>query len=683
MRRIQLLDTRLSNQIAAGEVVERPASVIKELVENSIDAGATRIDIELEEAGVKKMVIRDNGSGIEKDDLSLALAPHATSKVYSLEELESVGSFGFRGEALASISSVSRLTLSSSANDSGEGWSVQTEGRAMEAIIKPVRHHRGTTITLKDLFFNTPARRKFLKTTKTELNHVEDAVKRIALAHPSVAFSLSHNGRVLFELAVATEQEQLDRRVGQLLGQSFMEQCIYLDRQDEAVRLRGWLGRPSFSRSQTDMQYFFVNHRVVKDKVVQHAVKQAFRDVMHGGRHPAFVLFFECPFDAVDVNVHPAKTEVRFRDSRTVHSFIFSTLNRAISEMRSGVLPNNNVGEVETAEMAQDGIKVSPPAQPLLQAQQASFGDSKFGDSYVSSADWSASPSAGKAPVNEGASPRLALGGGLSQKFKPQHAIGGDQTARLYGELATEVQEGCSDNVLGGGVAEAAEGIVEEASVWHAPQGAKKEPLLDNDNHDEWREPPLGRAIAQLHGIYILAEHSTGLIVVDMHAAHERILFEKLKSAYLAEHSSVTSQMLLVPYSMEVSAREYDAAAQNQEELGRLGLMVELEAANTVVLKSKPALLRGANEEQLLRDVLADLIVDERTVRVADAMNDIMASMACHGAVRANHELSLDEMDALLRDMEMTERSGQCNHGRPTWHVQSLRSLDQQFLRGQ
>ena len=611
MPKIHVLNSRLANQIAAGEVVERPASVVKEVLENSLDAGATRVDVEVEAGGSKLIRIRDNGSGIPADDLPLALARHATSKIVSLEDLERVASLGFRGEALASIGSVSRLTLTSNPQaQSSEGASALCEGRDMAVQVKPAPHPQGTTVEVRDLFFNTPARRKFLRTEKTELNHLEEVVKRLALSRFDVAFNLRHNGRVMHNLKAGDSQAERQRRVAAVCGPAFMEQAIAVEHERPGLKLWGWVGLPTFSRSQADLQYFFVNGRVIRDKLIAHAVKQAYRDVLYHGRHPAFVLYLELDPAQVDVNVHPTKHEVRFRDGREVHNFIFSTLHRALAEVRPGdQLPEHVVAEpgggtvdLRTGEVsAQGGLAWGAPV-----AAEGS------GPAFPAHGGYAARPSAGQ---------------GAAQM---------DAYRQLHPTL---------------------------------PEQAAEEDI-----------PPLGYALAQLKGIYILSENAHGLVLVDMHAAHERITYERLKSARDAE--GIRSQPLLVPQSVAVSQREVQMAAEHAGLFERLGLVVDVAGEEALVIRQIPVSLRDSDVEMLLRDVLADLIEFGDSERIEAHMDEILSTMACHGSVRANRRLTVPEMNALLRDMEETERSGQCNHGRPTWTQLGLDELDKLFLRG-
>ncbi len=619
MSRIQRLSPRLANQIAAGEVVERPASVVKEVLENSIDAGATRIDIDIESGGIKLVRIRDNGVGMDAADLPLALARHATSKIVSLEDLERVGSLGFRGEALASIGSVSRLTITSNhRDDSSEGSSAACEGRDMEVSVRPAPHPRGTTVEMRDLFFNTPARRKFLRTEKTEFNHIEEVVKRLALSRFDVGFFLRHNGRTIHSLKPAESVAERQRRVAAVCGPAFMEQAIYLDHDREPLRLWGWVGLPTFSRSQADLQYFFVNGRVIRDKLVAHAVKQAYRDVLYHGRHPAFVLYLEVDPAQVDVNVHPTKHEVRFRDGRTVHNFIFSSLHRALAEVRPG----------------QDGAPAAIENQTLTESGEVI--DTQTGEIRTQTGlAWGA-------PAGSGLGAEFPRPGGQGYGVPRPASIGAAEQVRAYGEL-------------------------------HPP----RQPLPDTAAEEV---PPLGYALAQLQGIYILAENADGLVLVDMHAAHERITYERLKQARSEE--GIRSQPLLVPQAVAVSQREVNLAAEYAELFGQLGMVVDVAGEESLMIRQIPVALRDSNVEQLLRDVLSDLVEYGSSDRIEAHMDELLSTMACHGSVRANRRLTVPEMNALLRDMEETERSGQCNHGRPTWTQLSLTELDRLFLRG-
>ena len=632
---IRLLSPRLANQIAAGGGVERPASVVKELVENALDAGANRVDVEVEQGGVKLIRVRDDGSGIEEDDLPLALSRHATSKIASLDDLEAVASLGFRGEALASISSVSRLTLTSRTESQEAASRVEVEGREMDARISPAAHPVGTTVEVRDLFFNTPARRKFLRTEKTEFNHVEECVRRQALSRFDAGFTLRHNQRVVQSLRPAESALDRERRIGSLCGQQFIDNAVVIDAEATGLRLWGWVALPTFSRSQADLQYFFVNGRVIRDRLVAHAVRQAYRDVLYNNRHPAFVLYLEVDPATVDVNVHPTKHEVRFRDGRLVHDFIFRTLHKALADVR----PDDHFRGAVAQSFGREAVTQGQEAVPATDAS--------------AEAGWNGQPS-----VSSYGYPGSS-GAGFGGQSQPQQEWRASDQMAFYQSL----------NAGGGSDGQQAMPVSDRAAT------PMPTPPADSD-----QEPPLGYAIAQLHGIYILAQGRAGLIVVDMHAAHERITYERMKRA-LAEQD-LKSQPLLVPLSLAVSQKEAALTESHGEELQKLGLQIERIGPETLAVRQVPALLRGADTEQLVRDVLADLIEHGQSDRVEAVTHELLGTMACHGSVRANRQLTIPEMNSLLRDMEATERSGQCNHGRPTWTLVTMSELDKLFLRG-
>lgn len=621
-RPIQVLTPRLANQIAAGEVVERPASVLKELVENSLDAGAGQIDIELEAGGVKLLRVRDDGSGIGEQDLPLALARHATSKILTLDDLEGVASLGFRGEALASISSVSRLELVTATDESGKGWRVVAEGRDMQSQVTPAPHPRGTSLIVRDLFFNTPARRKFLRTERTEFNHLEEVFRRLALSRQDVGFSLRHQGKLVHQLPAVSEddqQAQQQRRMAQLLGREFVDQSLPVDVTATGIRLSGWVGMPSYARAQADRQYFFVNGRVVRDKLVAHAIRQAYQDVLFHGRHPVFVLYLEVDPQVVDVNVHPTKHEVRFRDGRWVHDFIFSSLHKRLSGALIGAEKGAESGFPITAPQMQPAVAAGDPATSPLNHQvreQAPL-------------DWQAGSrhTAGQ-PVGAGYSMNPAA---------PQTG----NTLAFYRQLAQDT-----------------------------PSPASQPGEL----------PPLGYALAQLQGIYILAQNAQGLVVVDMHAAHERITYERLKKDWLKR--PLSAQPLLVPESLSVDEEATTLAAEQAEVLQDLGVQLDVIGPQEMVIRSMPVLLQGANATKLVFDLLQELKRYGSARSLENSIHEVLATLACHGSVRAGRQLSVPEMNALLRDMENTERSDQCNHGRPTWFQLTLQDLDKMFLRG-
>ena len=594
---IRALPVQLVNQIAAGEVVERPASVVKELVENSLDAAADRIQIDVDQGGVKLIRVSDSGAGIAGDELELALARHATSKLAALEDLERIASMGFRGEALPAIASVSRLTLESRASGAHQAWRIEGDGSDRMPSALP----RGTVVTVRDLFFNTPARRKFLRTDKTEFGHVEQVVKRLALARPDVAFVLQHNGREVFAARAAADRSSHEVRLAGLLGPAFLDQALYFEHTAAGLRLSGWVARPSFSRSQADMQHFYVNRRMVRDKLVTHAVRQAYQDVLYHGRQPAYVLFLELDPALVDVNVHPTKHEVRFRESRLVHDFLFRTLHDVLAE---------------PADAVRDAV--AEPATAMTAAM-------------------STAPRPTSAPLQHG----MPLG--VAERRAAYRA----------------------------------------AAAWQTPQVTSSPPSADAGPGQEVASaavPPLGFAIAQLHGVYVLAQNRDGLVVVDMHAAHERITYEAFKQARDSE--GIRRQPLLVPVSVAVSGREADLVEQNAEVFASLGMEVDRLGDQALVVRALPALLRSADAERLLRDVLADLVVHGDSRRILEQINAVLGTMACHASVRANRRLGIEEMNALLRDIERTERSGQCNHGRPTWTTLDMAALDRLFLRG-
>jgi DNA mismatch repair protein MutL len=592
--RIQVLPSELINQIAAGEVIERPASVVKELLENSLDAGADTIEVDIEAGGKRRIRVRDNGSGIAREQIPLALSRHATSKIASLEDLERIGSLGFRGEALPSIASVARLNLSSRLRGSDTGWSVRSNGTEHELQSAPVAHPDGTTVEVRDLFYNTPARRKFMRTENTEFKHIEQVVRRIALGCFPVEVRLLHNQRPVLQLASAESREQQERRIARVCGPSFMEAAVHVEHAGAGLSLHGWIAQPTFSRSQPDLQFFYVNRRMVRDKLVTHAIRQAYQDVLFHGRHPAYVLFLDMDPAGVDVNAHPTKHEVRFRDSRLVHDFLFRTLHEALAQVRP------------------DGVQPAPrPAQPLH------------------GLDIATGPGPGQSPRQAG----MTLGVG-------------EQLARYAALHPTPAP------------------LATPASAVGVPAG----------------DYPLGFALAQLHGVYILAQNTQGLVLVDMHAAHERITYEDLKVSQAG--AGIRSQPLLVPLNLGVSQREAEVAESSQAWFSELGFEIDRMGPEQLVVRQVPALLHDTDIEALVRDVLSDLLEHGTSQRIETSVNEILSTMACHGSIRANRRMSLDEMNALLREMEVTERSGQCNHGRPTWVQIGMDELDKLFLRG-
>jgi DNA mismatch repair protein MutL len=600
MASIRTLPPELINQIAAGEVIERPASVVKELVENSLDAGAKRIEIDIEQGGAQLIRVRDDGGGIAEAELALAVASHATSKIGSFEDLEHVASMGFRGEALASVSSVARFALTSRQAGCEAAFRIEVDGGKIQTA-RPAQHPLGTSVEVRDLFYNVPARRKFMRAERTEFAHIDDLLKSLALARDGVEFRLAHNGRPVRIIKAARDEVGALARVAEVLGAEFPGQSLRVEHSAAGLHLSGWVGLPTASRAQADHQFFYVNGRLVRDRIVAHAVRQAYSDVLFHGRHPVFVLFLALDPAGVDVNVHPAKSEVRFREQRLIHDFLFRTLHEALAQTRAG----------------------SSAVQALVEPASAVY----------TAATASAPATWGARPLNQ---PRLSLG----VREEPL-----SEYAALFGAAA------------------------------NAP--AANLPLPEQDDS---QAPPLGYAIAQLKQIYVLAENEQGLVLVDMHAAHERITYEKLKNGRAT--SNLRSQMLLVPLSIAVSAREAAAAEEHADALAEWGMELSRSGPSAIVVRRIPALLEGADVSQLARDVLAELAQHGSSRRLQEMENELLSTMACHGSVRAGRRLGLPEMNALLREMEATERSGQCNHGRPTWVQLGLGELDRLFMRG-
>jgi DNA mismatch repair protein MutL len=562
--------------------------VVKELLENSLDADAKRVEIDIERGGVGLIRVRDDGAGIHPEDLELALARHATSKIHSLDDLERAVTLGFRGEALPSIAAVSQLTLTSRIAGAESGWRVSAAGERREGPV-PAAHPTGMTVEMRDLFFNVPARRKFLRAERTEFAHIEETVRRVALSRFEVGILLRQGPRGVLSLAAAQTTADRERRVVGLCGQDFMEQALPIEFERDDLRLWGWIGLPTLSRAQPDMQYCYVNGRMVRDKLINHALRQAYQDVLYHGRYPAFVLYLELPAQAVDVNAHPAKHEVRFRDSQRVHGFLMNSLEQALAGARPGARP---------------AAAVSTVPAPAISRVRA------------------------------------------GELREPREAV-----------LPLPVRE-----------------PIEAYAALHPPSH------MDTADEPQASIPPLGYALAQLHGVYILAQNATGLVLVDMHAAHERITYERMKAALRTD--SIPLQPLLVPVTVAVSEREAQIAEEHQDLLRELGFEVTRMGRETLLLRQVPGPLQESDLGRLLRDVLADLGRQGDSSRVHEHLNELLATIACHGAVRARRQLTVPEMNALLRDMERTERSGQCNHGRPTWMQLSLKELDRLFMRG-
>ncbi len=604
---IRLLPDQLISQIAAGEVVERPASALKELLENSLDAGSTDISVSLLQGGVKQLRVADNGSGIAQDDLAMALTRHATSKIATLEDLEAVGSLGFRGEALASIASVSRTQISSRERDTKHAWRITSDGSDISAI-EPAALDAGTVIEVNDLYFNTPARRKFLKTEGTEFGHCEEAFHRVALSRPDVAFMLQHNGRALSRYAVSPPE----KRFSEVLGAEFAAESINIDESAAGLRLWGIAAKPTYNRNSRDTQYVYVNGRFVRDKLIAHAIRQAYQDVLYHDRHPAFVLFLELDPNLVDVNVHPSKTEVRFREGQAIHRFIFHSLHKALATP-------TGVSNAVTASQASHNPFATNSSKPY-------------------------------------------------PTYQSQINLAANEPSSFYQTLF------------------GSNGSVQErqftSPVCHAEEfeaGSTTAPGVDF---------PLGFAVAQIHGVYVLAQNKLGLVVIDMHAAHERIMYEQLKNALDGENSSkaVPMQALLIPVSFNADRLEvatvHEALATNDSSLQQLGFDIAILSPTTLAVRAVPTMLRDADAVTLARDVLKDLREYGASRALTERRNELLGTMACHAAVRANRMLTITEMNALLRDMEATERSGMCNHGRPTWFQVSMSDLDKMFMRG-
>ncbi|PID60839.1 MAG: DNA mismatch repair endonuclease MutL [Gammaproteobacteria bacterium] len=654
---IRQLPDHLINQIAAGEVVERPASIVKELIENALDAGATRIEIELEQGGIERIRVRDNGAGIAAEELPLALSRHATSKIHSMSDLQEVATLGFRGEALPSIASVSHLVLTSATRGSEHGARIDyDQGNTRH---EPAPHPVGTTVDVRSLFFNVPARRKFLRTPRTELARVGAVVRTQALAAPACAFELLHNGKSVFACKAATGQAERDRRMGEIMGREFAAAAHTVSLELNELTLSGWVADPVFSRSQADMQYFFVNGRAVRDKVIMSAVKQAYSDLIYHQRQPAYVLFLGIPPDAVDVNVHPGKLEVRFRDSQLVHGFV----RRSLKEFLGAIRPEAHL-DADSADASDAGVAGGAAAHSGGDFSHTAGGSAR-GDV----------PSSVAASLGRGVPARAghaAFGVSRPSGLAVQAEL--DGMHQLGAAPAQESGAASPGGAADGGVDFGPEAGVDDNRIGEGPAGAAAV-------HTEGRGvPPLGYARAHLHGVYILAENAAGLIIVDAHAAHERITYERLKAQYGA--GRIGTQALLVPVTLDVSRAEADRCEDDADWLASLGLVVERLGPESLRVREIPAMLTRHDVAAILRDVLADLMSIDSSERVEQAVNAVLSSMACHGSVRANRKLTVDEMNALLRQMEATPNSGQCNHGRPTWTSLDMRELDALFLRG-
>ena len=631
---ITQLPSYLADQIAAGEVVERPASVVKELLENALDSGATQIEVIIEEGGEKSIVVSDNGAGIPKEELLLAVSRHATSKIKTGEDLAAVATLGFRGEALASISSVSRFEISSRHESDKAAWQLNSEGEGAWSELKPAAGIMGTRVSVSDLFFNTPARKKFLRAAKTEFTHIDQLVKRVMLSRPQVSFKLMHNQKVVRHVIAVTDENSLKKRLTQLMGLPFVQQSLEIGFEAQDIKLSGWVGLPTFNRSQTDMQYIYVNGRIVRDRLLSYAVKQAYADVLYHGRHPAYLLFLEIPNDLVDVNVHPSKYEVRFANGRWVYDFLRRSVRESVgkpvaAESGSGASLDDLNGATGNGFGANFGSAFNPNSMSQIEVQTA-----------------------------------MAFQQPLENK--------GEANGLLQGPAGSGYQAGVPQG-------NSYNGDLQKVIDQRRQGGMVSEPGADYSASDTL--PRLGFAKAQIQGVYILAENQHGLVLVDMHAAHERVVYERFKKQWVEDR--LITQPLLVPIAMTLSESEVSVWQLNEAGFEKLGFSIEPLGPEQLKITAVPALLIKTDVVGLLNDMIADLAVAGQTQQVEERINEMLATMACHGAVRANRQLSLAEMNALLREMEVTERSDQCNHGRPTWVQISMDQLDSLFMRGQ
>ncbi|MCK9510406.1 MAG: DNA mismatch repair endonuclease MutL [Pigmentiphaga sp.] len=667
-RPISALPELLINQIAAGEVIERPASVLKELLENAIDADASAIEVRLEGGGIRRIAVTDDGHGIPPQELALALTRHATSKITSLQQLESVASMGFRGEALASIASVAQITLISRTASDGHAWQVEQRGTA-HVDASPAAGPTGTTVDVRQLFDDVPARRKFLKSETTEFGHCLTVFERIALAQPHLAFRLYHHDRLQRQWLPGS----MARRIADVLGEDFVADGLRLEHDNGAIALRGILARPTASRARADRQFLYVNGRFVRDRTVGHALRSAYADVLHGDRQPAYVLFLDIDPGTVDVNVHPAKHEVRFRDSGAIHRFVNFAVRQALAR------PAGAVDDADaTPAPGEPGL--APPAS-LASGQVASDGAPSPTGSSAGLAPTTGLPSrAFQSSIRFGAA--TPTGGAQSDSLMSFYAPLPATAARLAESVAASTPDSVQPSAASGlaanapGTATPLSGVL--ASL--GPADARRQAWARPETAPDDDSLPLGMALGQLHGIYILAQNARGLVLVDMHAAHERIVYEQLKLAW--DQREIPRQQLLVPVSLAVHERDVALAEEHGEALQELGFELSATGPATLAVRAVPALLAGADVATLARDMLRELAAVGVSHLLAEARNELLATLACHGAVRANRHLTLDEMNALLRDMERTERADQCNHGRPTWVQLPLADLDRLFLRG-
>lgn len=671
LRRIQTLNPALANQIAAGEVIERPSSVVKELVENSIDAGATELIVRVANGGSTLIEIIDNGRGIHPEDLALSVTRHATSKIQSAEDLHAIVSLGFRGEALASIAAVSRLTLTSSQDDSGVGYQLEVNGTAFDhQDIQAVAAQQGTHIRIQDLFFNVPARRKFLKKPGTEFGHIEEIVRRMALTHFDIRFVLEHNDNIRLNLPIADSGELRFQRVQQLLGRQFTENAYWIDADSISMRLSGWLGHPSDARAQADLQYVYVNGRIVKDKTISHALRMAYDGILHGHQHAAYLLFLEVDPENIDVNVHPTKHEIRFLNQREVHEFVRHFAKETLSKFQTA-----------TAELA-SAMKQEESQQNHLQQPQP-----RYQEQFQLHRDRSVSDNVNQQQEHENSlsnsHAQVMYNDGLTDfsHTQPQtvHYAANQPQQQYHGsqQLNNALKSYLAPLRENSDIAELDQPLTDQASYDQSVQQ-----IVNKSNQPQVDEYPLGIAIAQLHGIYILAQNTEGLIIVDMHAAHERILLQQMKSAW-DKPEFWTSQQLLIPKVISITRMQATRVDDLKPQLERLGLEIDQYGDDQVIVRGVPAILHKADFGALVPELLNDLDPNDEAQALQQKRDQILAGMACHGAVRAHRMLSLSEMNALLRQMEQTEFASQCNHGRPTWRSFPLSQLDKLFARGE
>ena len=649
-RRIKVLTTELANQIAAGEVVERPSSIVKELFENALDGGATEIILELEHGGKEKIVIRDNGSGIEKEDLPLTLLAHATSKIYSLEELEAINSMGFRGEALASIGAISKVKITSKTAQEQHAWCVDNR---LSGELIPGSSPIGTTIEVAEVFYNTPVRRKFLKAERTEYLHIDDLLKKFMLCYFNVELRVWHNGKEVKSYAVADTPQKQQQRIADICGNEFIDNALLIQAESMGLQLYGWIAKPRFSKSRADLQYFYVNGRVIKDKLVAHAIKQAYKDVLHHQRYPAFILFFNIDPHSVDVNVHPTKHEVRFRDSLMVHNFLFAKIHHALADTKPQ-LPEQ--AQVDNEVKA---LSFSKPDKGSVQVN--TYWDDNNLYSQLSKVNH-----INDMPLYQ----KLLKQKDNTQSFKAINNFGDE--IEVLGNIGSEVSQDVRQLSRPLVIHQVNESIAEQNNIVKDIDVAT---ALKSANFY-----PLGFALAQVHGIFILSQTKDGLIIVDMHAAHERVLYEKVKDLW-TKHE-VVSQMLLLPFTFEINPGLFDVLQTHEKLLNKLGFEYSALGEKTIVIRTIPVYLKNKHIESLIMDIANSLKVTGKAKPMDDYLHAILARISCHKAVRAHDQITISEMNQLLRDMEHTAKADQCNHGRATWVKMTMNDLNKLFMRG-